>query len=97
VADDESSAISADVYYRYQKEGQSNVAPAASSITHYQFTPIGLLRESFNLHNQKEPTELSSRIANIGIALFCRSMRISVRHRMQVRQIAGTNRMIHET
>ncbi|EZA62579.1 hypothetical protein DMN91_005514 [Ooceraea biroi] len=56
---------------RYQKEEHCGIATAVSSISHYQFTPISAFKESFNLHNQKEPTELSSRIANIGIAVFC--------------------------
>lgn len=40
----------------------------------YQFTSVNIFKELFNLHNQKEPTELSNRIANIGIALLCKFM-----------------------
>ncbi|XP_012214560.1 cationic amino acid transporter 3 isoform X2 [Linepithema humile] len=53
---------------RYQNEG--NLRDAIPMID-YQLTPINILRELFNLHNQKVPTELSSKIANIGISCLC--------------------------
>lgn len=57
--------------YRYQKDANSSNAPAIPLMSDYQFTSINIFKELFNLHNQKEPTELSNRIANIGIALLC--------------------------
>ncbi|CAL1687717.1 unnamed protein product [Lasius platythorax] len=56
---------------RYQKDENSSNAPAISLMSDYQFTSVNIFKELFNLHNQKEPTELSNRIANIGIALLC--------------------------
>ncbi|XP_014474610.1 PREDICTED: cationic amino acid transporter 3 isoform X2 [Dinoponera quadriceps] len=52
---------------RYQKEKNS----AALSTSNYQLTLVDLFKELFNLHNQKVPTELSNKIANISIALLC--------------------------
>ncbi|XP_020300617.1 high affinity cationic amino acid transporter 1 [Pseudomyrmex gracilis] len=51
---------------RYQNEDATATIPI-----NYQFTPVNMFKELFNLHNQKEPTELSSRIANISIGLLC--------------------------
>lgn len=59
------------LFYRYQKDENSSNAPAISLMSDYQFTSVNIFKELFNLHNQKEPTELSNRIANIGIALLC--------------------------
>ncbi|KAL6436220.1 hypothetical protein ACFW04_004657 [Cataglyphis niger] len=56
---------------RYQKDVNSSNTSAISLKNDYQFTSINIFKELFNLHNQKEPTELSNRIANIGIALLC--------------------------
>lgn len=53
---------------RYQKE--ENVRDTMPMIN-YQLTLVNMLKELFNLHNQKVPTELSSRIANIGISCLC--------------------------
>ncbi|EFN79321.1 Cationic amino acid transporter 3 [Harpegnathos saltator] len=56
---------------RYQKEENSCNAHTAPTLSNCQFVSVNLFRELFNLHNQKEPTELTSKIANISIALFC--------------------------
>ncbi|XP_025264770.1 cationic amino acid transporter 3 [Camponotus floridanus] len=56
---------------RYRKDTNSSNASAIPLMSEYQFTSINIFKELFNLHNQKEPTELSNKIANIGIALLC--------------------------
>ncbi|XP_036140854.1 uncharacterized protein LOC105835035 isoform X5 [Monomorium pharaonis] len=58
---------------RYQKEENPSVTyvPTIPSTSSCQFIPLNLLKELFNLNNRKEPTKLSSRIANIGIVLLC--------------------------
>ncbi|XP_011692137.1 PREDICTED: cationic amino acid transporter 3 isoform X1 [Wasmannia auropunctata] len=55
---------------RYQKEENSSSISAIPT-SNYQFTLGNIFKELFNLQNQKEPTELSSKIANVGIALLC--------------------------
>jgi len=67
------SDVCVDFYYRYQNEGNlRDTIP----MTDYQLTPVNILIELFNLHNQKVPTELSSKIANIGISCLCESRRL---------------------
>lgn len=44
----------------------------------YQFTSAKVFEELFNLHNRKEPTDLSNRIANVGIVLLCEFTQINV-------------------
>ncbi|XP_072751695.1 cationic amino acid transporter 3 isoform X2 [Anoplolepis gracilipes] len=55
---------------RYQKDTNSDSAPAIPLMSS-DYQSVNIFKELFNLHNQKEPTELSNRIANIGIALLC--------------------------
>ncbi|XP_011633327.1 cationic amino acid transporter 3 [Pogonomyrmex barbatus] len=56
---------------RYQKEENSSDTPTVLPANDYEFTPVNIFKELFNLQNQKEPTELSTRIANIGTVLLC--------------------------
>lgn len=56
---------------RYQKDTNSSDTSATPLMSDYQFTPINIFKQLFNLHNQKEPTELSNKIANIGTVLLC--------------------------
>ncbi|XP_032687216.1 cationic amino acid transporter 3 isoform X2 [Odontomachus brunneus] len=56
---------------RYQKGENSCNAHAAPPKSNYQLTPVNLFKELFNLHNQKEPTQLSNKIASISIVLLC--------------------------
>ncbi|XP_018310158.1 cationic amino acid transporter 3 [Mycetomoellerius zeteki] len=55
---------------RYQKGENSNVSVILPT-SNYQLTPVNIFRELFNLQNRKEPTELSNKIANVGIAFLC--------------------------
>lgn len=60
------------LFRRYQKEENSYKAHADSlPMSSHQLTLVNLFKELFNLHNQKVPTELTSRIANLSIALLC--------------------------
>ncbi|XP_011168680.1 cationic amino acid transporter 3 isoform X2 [Solenopsis invicta] len=57
---------------RYQKEENSSSDVSTILPTNnYQFTLVNIFKDIFNLHNRKEPTKLSSRIANVGIVLLC--------------------------
>ncbi|XP_018366564.1 PREDICTED: high affinity cationic amino acid transporter 1 [Trachymyrmex cornetzi] len=56
---------------RYQKEENSNVSVILPTSNYIQLTPINIFKELFNLQNRKEPTELSNKIANVGIAFLC--------------------------
>ncbi|XP_012061678.1 PREDICTED: high affinity cationic amino acid transporter 1 [Atta cephalotes] len=56
---------------RYQKEENSSNVSVILPTSNYQLTPVNIFKELFNLQNRKEPTELSNKIANVGIAFFC--------------------------
>lgn len=64
--------------YRYQKEESSSNASTTLPTCNYQFTSVNVFEELFNLHNRKEPTDLSNRIANVGIVLLCEFTQINV-------------------
>lgn len=66
------------LYCRYQKESSSNDTPVIPPTTDYQFTSVNIFKELFNLHNRKEPTDLSSRIANAGVVLLCEFTQINI-------------------
>ncbi|KAG5344150.1 CTR1 protein, partial [Acromyrmex charruanus] len=56
---------------RYQKEENSSNVSVILPTSNYQLTPVNIFKELFNLQNRKEPTELSNKIANVGIAFLC--------------------------
>nr|XP_033340431.1 cationic amino acid transporter 3 isoform X1 [Megalopta genalis]XP_033340433.1 cationic amino acid transporter 3 isoform X1 [Megalopta genalis] len=57
---------------RYQgKECTSNHHTLATSTNSFKFSPINILKHIFNLHNQKEVSETTTKIASYGIAMLC--------------------------
>lgn len=57
---------------RYQgKEYTSNVQPV-TTMDSFDLTPVRVLKQIFNLHNQKEITEISNKIAKYGIIMLCK-------------------------
>ncbi|XP_078043797.1 cationic amino acid transporter slimfast isoform X2 [Augochlora pura] len=57
---------------RYQeKECISNHHSATRSANSFKFSPINILKHIFNLHNQKETSETTTKIASYGIAMLC--------------------------
>ncbi|XP_031840564.1 cationic amino acid transporter slimfast [Nomia melanderi] len=57
---------------RYQeKECVSNNHSLGMTMNSYELTPINILKQVFNLYNQKEATEISSKVAKYGIVLLC--------------------------
>ncbi|XP_076647258.1 cationic amino acid transporter slimfast isoform X2 [Halictus rubicundus] len=57
---------------RYQdKECTSNNHTLTVSMSSYKMSPINILKQIFNLYNQKETSETSSKVASYGIAMLC--------------------------
>lgn len=57
---------------RYQdKECTSNNHTLTTSMSSYKLSPINILKQIFNLHNQKVTSEASSKVASYGIATLC--------------------------
>lgn len=56
---------------RYQKEEcVSNVNPVPT-VNSYELVPLDVLKQIFNLHNEKETTEISTKVAQYGISILC--------------------------
>ncbi|XP_053970804.1 cationic amino acid transporter 3 [Hylaeus volcanicus] len=56
---------------RYQGKDCVSNNHSMTTMNNYAFTPVNILKQMFNLHNQKEITEISTKVANYGIAMLC--------------------------
>ncbi|XP_054013626.1 cationic amino acid transporter 3 [Hylaeus anthracinus] len=56
---------------RYQGKDCVSNNHSMTTMNSYAFTPVNILKQMFNLHNQKEITEISTKVANYGIAMLC--------------------------
>ena len=56
---------------RYQgKEYTSNIH-SVTAMNSYEPTPVNVLKQIFNLHNQKEINEISDKVAKYGVLILC--------------------------
>ncbi|XP_076622997.1 cationic amino acid transporter slimfast isoform X1 [Colletes latitarsis] len=56
---------------RYQGKECASNNHSMTTMNNYELTPVNVLKQMFNLHNQKEITEISTKIAKYGIAILC--------------------------
>ncbi|KZC04782.1 PREDICTED: cationic amino acid transporter 3 [Dufourea novaeangliae] len=56
---------------RYQGKDCTSNNNHLATMNGYELTPIHILKQIFNLHNQKEITETSTKVAKYGIAMLC--------------------------
>lgn len=56
---------------RYQGKEYTSNNHSVTTISGYKLTPLGILKQIFNLQNQKEITEISSKIAKYSIVVLC--------------------------
>lgn len=57
---------------RYQGKGCASNNYSISATNSYKSKPIDLLKQIFNLRNQKEVTESSYKVAKYGIIMLCK-------------------------
>ena len=62
---------------RYQGKEYTSNTHSVTAMNSYEPTPVNILKQIFNLHNQKEINEISDKVAKYGVLILCESSRVN--------------------